>query len=126
MIIFRKGYFMPKMVLCCKEGQEDKFYDTKQIPLGWVIDRLVPAPVVGEPGPTFKNEGVGGSPEFPPPLREKFLRAKEYGKTELPETTDGLDITSQPDSFKEGSTIGEEKTTARRKPGPKPKAKPEG
>lgn len=98
---------MPKLVLCFKEGEEEgKFQDAKKIPKGWIIDREMP-----------KEEPE----EVPVALTGSAPRLN------FPPTTDGLNITGQPDSFKEGSTIGENKVPAlRKKPGPKPKAKPEG
>lgn len=59
---------MPKMVRCFKDGEE-KFHDVKNIPAGWIIDRLMPNPE--------------------------------------PVLSSGLDITGQPDAFKEG-TVGKQ------------------
>lgn len=71
---------MPKMVRCFKDGVE-KFQDKNNIPPGWVIDRLMP------------------KPDLPPMLDIK----------PEPVLSSGLDITGQPDAFKEGDVIGEQK-----------------
>ncbi len=105
MIILRKGYFMPKMVLCYEEGDnpefsQGKFWEEKNVPKGWIIDRDMPK------------------------LEEKpveTLQPASLVTPGIPATTDGLDITGQPDSFKEGDVIGEQ--PAKKKPGPKPKEK---
>lgn len=103
---------MPKFVLCLKEGENPgKFFEESQIPAGWTIDREMPKKA---PDKTEKEQA-------------KEIEMLGIAITEtLPPVTEGLDITGQPDSFKEGDVIGEGGTKPpRKKPGPKPKVKPE-
>ena len=108
MIILRKGYFMPKMVLCFEENEnpefsQGKYWEERSIPKGWIIDRDLPKPVEKAP--------------------EK-LEPASLVTPALPATTDGLNITGHPDAFKEGDVIGEQPAIVlKKKPGPKPKEK---
>lgn len=115
MIILRKGYFMPKMVLCFEVGkdpefEQGKFWEERSIPKGWIIDRDIHKPIVNTEA--IKKEMTTDE-------------LKEIGITVLPPTTIGLDITGQPDSFKEGDTIGESTALPlKKKSGPKLKSTP--
>ena len=77
-----------------------KFWEEKSIPKGWIKDIDIPKPI-----------------EKP----AEILQPASLVTPELPATTEGLNITGQPDSFKEGDVIGEQ--PAKKKPGPKPKEK---
>lgn len=88
-------------MLCYEENENPEFssgkwWEEKHVPKGWIIDRDLPKPI------------------------EK-LEPASLVTPELPPTTEGLNITGQADSFKEGDVIGEQ--PAKKKPGPKPKVK---
>lgn len=105
MIILRKGYFMPKMVLCFEVGkdpefEQGKYWEEKHIPKGWIIDRDLPKP---EEKPV------------------ETIQPASLVTPELPATTEGMNITGQADAFKEGDVIGEQ--PAKKKTGSKSKEK---
>lgn len=127
---------MPKMVMCFRDGIEDgKFFDENQIPKGWIIDRIYNQDV--NPGGKIKEmtlkelEAKGVIIKSPEEVKLSVdSQTPEEAKLDLPETTDGLDITGQADKAPMGtSTFGAvgvaKPESVRRKPGPKPRAKTE-